>query len=76
MAPATAPRDKTLYIQVEVGDVLIQADDTNFKQVFVNKNEVVDTLHENHLYKTKGQNMFKILKSLKSSKLNEKVMIL
>jgi hypothetical protein len=55
---------------------MIQADDAPFKQVFVNKNEIVDTLCERDIFRCKGQNIFKILKKLKQSKLNEKIMII
>jgi len=46
------------------------------KQVFVNKNELVDTLKERDVFKCRGQNIFKLLKKLKQAKLNDKVLIL
>lgn len=75
MVPATKGRLQTLNIFVEVQDILIQVDDSPIKQLFVNKNEICDTLRERDLFKCKGQNIFKLLKRLKTSKLNEKVMI-
>jgi hypothetical protein len=76
MVPATSGRGQTLYVQVEVQEVLIQAEDSDLKQAFVNKNEIVDTMHERDIFKCKGQNIFKLIKRLKDAKLNEKSLIL
>jgi hypothetical protein len=75
-AAATQPRRRTLLVQVECEDILLQVDDTALKQVFVNKNELADTLKERDVFKCRGQNIFKLLKKLKQAKLNDKVLIL
>jgi hypothetical protein len=69
-------REQTLFVQVEVQEVLIQAEDSELKQVFVNKHEIVETMHERDLFKCKSHNIFKLIKRLKQARLNEKVLIL
>ena len=71
-----AASSRTLLVQVEVADVLIQVDETRVKKSWVNKLEVVDMLRERDVFRCQGQNIFKLLRRLHEGKLNDKVLIL
>ena len=69
------PKQQTLYIKVDIEEALLQADESAMKLLFVNKNEIADTLKDKHVFRSKPPFIFKILKRLKQSKLNDKAMI-
>ena len=53
----------------------MKVDDDALKQVFVNKSEIVETLQERDIFKCKAPFIYKVMKKLKNSKLNEKAVI-
>ncbi|CDW78547.1 UNKNOWN [Stylonychia lemnae] len=72
---AVKGRKKSLVIQVDVKEAYLQAEESAMKQIFLNKEEVMDVLSEKEVFKSKSPFIFKMLKKLKLSKINEKAMV-
>lgn len=62
-------------MHIEVKEATLKADESEMKQLFLNKNELHDTLKEKGVFKCIPLAILKVLKKLKESKLNEKAMV-
>lgn len=72
--PAVKGSKKTLFLQVDVKQSTLKCDEDPLKLVFVNKSEAAEVLAEREIFRCKAPVVFKLLKKLKLSGLNEKAM--
>jgi hypothetical protein len=75
MAAALKGRYQTLSISMRFKDLMLQADDSELKEAFVNRSEIVGALQDRDIFKCNPELIMKLLKRLKQSKINEKIFI-